>query len=368
MAMILGLVVGILGILIPGTNIGMFFLIASSWDPQIAVPFILGAEVSFGCFSCLNVVNPSSLGEGTKTTDAITLLIKNGMARVVFNHALYGHLLGKLISLVPCLLIIYLVPDMDTNAIKAVSVLVVIGAWIIFCRESESPIVNLVVVFILGWVGMTMSKWGGESPMFTLASLMYGIPSFFRGKSEKVKLGKEEGVYEGSFRFDYVLVGLMSSFWWGLPNSLLNSLDEEKPIDQVTKTFCSSASSSLFGLALLVSDSGMRSAAADTVGNIYSFSKEEGITWIIISSLVSILVFSEGKYLLELYTKLVNSKIVLIVNYMMIGVSLVFISTVSDTNILVLLLISLSVQGLVRTLKLKQEITLACISLIPILS
>lgn len=367
MALILGLVAGFIGILIPGANLGMFFLIASSWEPQVAVPFILGAEISFGCFSCLNVVNPSALGEGEKTTSAIALLIKSGMGRVVFNHALYGHLLGKVICVVPCILLVYLVPEMDTNAIKAVSALVAIGAWMIFCRESERPIVNLVIVVILGGVGTVMSKWGGASPMFTLASLMYGIPSFFRGKSEKVSLGKG-GIYEGSFKFEYVLVGLMSSFWWGLPNSLLNSLDEEKPINQVTKTFCSAASSSLLGLTLLVSGSGMRSAAADTVGTIYSFNREEGITWIFISVLVSILVFSEGKILLELYTKLVNSKIVLVINYLMIGVSLVFISVISDTNILALILISLSVQGIVRSLRLKQEITLACISLIPILS
>lgn len=367
MAMIAGLLIGALGILIPGANIGMFFLIASSWDTQTAVPFILGAEIGFGCFSCLNVVNPSALGEGTKTTNAIALLIKSGMGRVVFNHALYGHILGKIICIMPCILLIYLVPEIDTNAIKAVSILVVIGAWIIFCTESDEPIVNLVAVVILGGVGTAMSKWGGASPMFTLASLMYGIPSFFRGKSEKVKLGKG-GIYEGSFRFDYVLAGLMSSFWWGLPNSLVNSLDQEKPIDQVTKTFCSSASSSMLGLALLVSGSGMRSAAADTVGTIYSFTKEEGITWIVISVLVSILVFSEGKYLLELYTKLVNSRVVLAINYLMIGVSLVFISVISDTNILVLILVSLGVQGLIRILRLKQEITLACISLIPILS
>lgn len=366
MAMIAGLLIGALGILIPGANIGMFFLIASSWDPHVAVPFILGAEISFGCFSCLNVINPSALGEGTKTTNAIALLIKSGMGRVVFNHALYGHILGKMICITPCILLVYLLPEIDTNAVKAVSVLVVIGAWMIFCSESEKPIVNLIAVVILGGVGTVMSKWGGASPMFTLASLMYGIPSFFRGKSERVKLGKG-GIYERSFRFEYVLVGLMSSFWWGLPNSLLNSLDQEKPINQVTKTFCSSASSSLLGLALLVSGSGMRSAAADTVGTLYSFNKEEGITWIVISVLVSILVFSEGEYLLELYTKLVNSKVVLAINYLMIGVSLVFISVISDTNILALLLVSLSVQGLVKTLRLKQEITLACISLIPVL-
>lgn len=351
--------------ILPGANIGVFFLILSRLDPEIAVPAILLAEVTFNTFKVLNVLNVPFL-EGDKTTSVVKLL-KAGGGFLAYNSAIQGQLIARLALVVPCIALLYLTPEIPSNMLQGLSAIVVTMVWIEFSK-GDKFLTNIVVVLLLGALGTVISRWGGESPMFTLAFITYSLPQYFSREDVKVKINWNDGITEDGFSLDFVTIGVFSTMWWGLPSSLLSGLQEEPPVRQIVKAYACETSASMMSLTMLMNSSGMRSASADTVGKLVdSFTISEGVSWILISVVFSFILLNWKNEILKIYLLLVDMQLIKVLNLASIALVLVVVNNAASVNLLVLLGIGTCLHFLIKELDLKPEITLACISLIPIL-
>lgn len=378
MELIIGIIVGsILGIffsLIPGFNIGFAWLAAPMLpgEPRFVIGLIIGVDLTTSSLKHLHLLNSThrdDLDEDiTNFTDkqqlCTTSFFSYYMTKIVVSIAsIFMMLVGALDSF-----------DWSIHT-RTLTVVVGITIWLAIIQKTKHWKIATIAFALYGVFSLLTVKLPIQQPMFVLASSLFSANFIneIRFKSEKIKL-TELDFSKSSEVIPFipgVIAGAISGMLWGLPTSVvckIQETDTDTPATKVSRSAVADATASCIGLTLLMGFSGSRSAANQAASSFKEVfhSQEIAFVFIIIIILTQI-IYSLWQPIMSTYATIHNNTPHFI-KQLSVMCTVTSLVVFSNGMFLLTSLSALMLSKITRIAEAPKELSLSPIGILPLVS
>ncbi|WP_427162608.1 hypothetical protein ACQFX9_14295 [Aliinostoc sp. HNIBRCY26] len=373
MTLIIGILIGgFLGIflaLIPGFNIGFAFLFSITVpDPYLGCGLVLGIEATSV------VVKSLGLLSGINNDDFPDKVIEDSNKVQLVWTAAFSYLFGKLLGCaMASSLILFGDKEVFTIGVvhKSMALAVAGFVWAGLIYASGSKKLAGIITVIIAILSIATMNLPIEQPMFILVSSLF-IGNSLRSirNRRKIKINSVEPTGDLLIHWGGIPGGLLSSLLWGLPTSALcrSIQDDLSPELIMSQGALANAVASSFGLAILLTTGGARSASATQVSNLdLLFNRWETIGILGASFCLTLITYIFFRQIMRIYIGFNNA----IPYFFQIGVvisTIGFLTVTSSGWFIPLALAGLMISKLIKLAEAPKELTLIATSVLPIIS
>ena len=378
MELIIGIIVGsILGIffsLIPGFNIG-FALLAAPFLPgeaRFVIGLIIGVDLTTSSLKHLQLLN--SKHRDDLDEDITTNTNKQQLCTTSF----FSYYMTKIVVSIATIFMM-LVGALDTFdwGIHTRTLTVVVGVtiWIAIIQMSKHWKIATIAFALYGVFSLLTVKLPITQPMFVLASSLFSANFIneIRFKPEKIKLTKLDfsANSEAMPFIPGIIAGAISGMLWGLPTSVvckIQETDTDTPSIKVSRTAIADATASCIGLTLLMGFSGSRSAANQAAASFKEVfhSQEIAFVFVIIIILTQV-VYSLWQPIMSVYGNIHNNTPHFIKQLGIVG-TVTSLVIFSNGMFLLTSLSALMLSKITKIAEAPRELSLSPIGILPLFS
>lgn len=366
-----GSILGIFFSLIPGFNIGFAWLAAPllPGEPRFVIGLIIGVDLTTSSLKHLHLLNSKhrdDLDEDiTKSTDKQQLCTESFfsyyMTKIVVGGAtIFMMLAGALDTF-----------DWGIHT-RGLTVVVGVGIWLTIIQMSKHWKIATIAFIMYGVFSLLTVKLPITQPMFILASSLFSANFIneIRFKPEKIKL-TELNFSTVGYEIDGIIAGSISGMLWGLPTSVvckIQETDNDTPATKVSRSAVADATASCIGLTLLMGFSGSRSAANQAAASFKEIfhSQEIAFVFVIIIILTQV-VYSLWQPIMYTYAAIHNSTPHFIKQISVIG-TVTSLIVFSNGMFLLTSLSALMLSKITRIAEAPRELSLSPIGILPLVS
>jgi hypothetical protein len=377
MELVIGIIAGsILGIffsLIPGFNIGFAWLAAPllPGEPRFVVGLIIGIDLTTSTLKHLHLLN-------SKHRDDLDEDITNSTDKQqLCTTSFFSYYLTKIVVSIATIFMM-LVGALDTFDwgihTKGLTVIIGVGIWLTIIQMSRHWKIATIAFVMYGVFSLLTVKLPITQPMFVLASSLFSANFIneIRFKPEKIKLTELNfSVGEAMPFIPGIIAGTISGMLWGLPTSVVCKIQEtelDTPTTKVSRNAVADATASCIGLTLLMGFSGSRSAANQAASSFKEVfhSQEIAFVFVIIIILTQV-VYSLWQPIMTTYAAIHNSTPHFIKK---VSVVCTVVSLVMFSNGMFLLtsLSALMLNKITKIAEAPRELSLSPIGILPLVS
>ena len=378
MELIIGIIVGsILGIffsLIPGFNIGFAWLAAPMLpgETRFVVGLIIGIDLTTSSLKHLHLLN--SAHRYDLDEDITTNTNKQQLCTTSF----FSYYMTKIVVSIATIFMM-LVGALDTFdwGIHTRTLTVVVGVtiWIAIIQMSKHWKIATIAFALYGVFSLLTVKLPITQPMFVLASSLFSANFIneIRFKPEKIKLTKLDfsANSEAMPFIPGIIAGAISGMLWGLPTSVvckIQETDTDTPSIKVSRTAIADATASCIGLTLLMGFSGSRSAANQAAASFKEVfhSQEIAFVFVIIIILTQV-VYSLWQPIMSVYGNIHNNTPHFIKQLGIVG-TVTSLVIFSNGMFLLTSLSALMLSKITKIAEAPRELSLSPIGILPLFS
>jgi hypothetical protein len=369
----IGSVLGIFFSLIPGFNIGFAWLAAPllPGEPRFVVGLIIGIDLTTSTLKHLHLLN-------SKHRDDLDEDITNSTDKQqLCTTSFFSYYLTKIVVSIATIFMM-LVGALDTFDwgihTKGLTVIIGVGIWLTIIQMSRHWKIATIAFVMYGVFSLLTVKLPITQPMFVLASSLFSANFIneIRFKPEKIKLTELNFSVGKAMPFiPGIIAGTISGMLWGLPTSVVCKIQEtelDTPTTKVSRNAVADATASCIGLTLLMGFSGSRSAANQAASSFKEVfhSQEIAFVFVIIIILTQV-VYSLWQPIMTTYAAIHNSTPHFIKK---VSVVCTVVSLVMFSNGMFLLtsLSALMLNKITKIAEAPRELSLSPIGILPLVS
>ena len=376
MELIIGIIVGsILGIffsLIPGFNIGFAWLAAPflPGEARFVIGLIIGVDLTTSSLKHLHLLH-------SKHMDDLDEDITNSTDKQqLFTTSFFNYYMTKIVVSIATIFMM-LVGALDTFdwGIHTRTLTVVVGVtiWIAIIQMSKHWKIATIAFALYGVFSLLTVKLPITQPMFVLASSLFSANFIneIRFKPEKIKLTKLDfsANSEAMPFIPGIIAGAISGMLWGLPTSVvckIQETDTDTPSIKVSRTAIADATASCIGLTLLMGFSGSRSAANQAAASFKEVfhSQEIAFVFVIIIILTQV-VYSLWQPIMSVYGNIHNNTHHFIKQLSVVG-TVVSLVIFSNGMFLLTSLSALMLSKMTKIAEAPRELSLSPMGILPL--
>lgn len=378
MELIIGIIVGsILGIffsLIPGFNIGFAWLAAPMLpgEPRFVIGLIIGVDLTTSSLKHLHLLN--SIHRDDLDEDITNFTDKQQLCTTSF----FSYYMTKIVVSIATIFMM-LVGALDSFNwgihTRTLTVVVGITIWLAIIQMSKHWKIATIAFVLYGVFSLLTVKLPIQQPMFVLASSLFSANFIneIRFKSEKIKLTKLDFSKSSEIIpfIPGVIAGTISGMLWGLPTSVvckIQETDTDTPVTKINKSAVADATASCIGLTLLMGFSGSRSAANQAASSFKEVfhSQEIAFVFVIIIILTQI-IYSLWQPIISTYAAIHNNTPHFIKQLSVVG-TVISLIVFSNGMFLLTSLSALMLSKMTKLAEAPRELSLSPIGILPLVS
>ena len=375
MELVIGIFIGsILGIffsLIPGFNIGFAWLAAPMLpgEPRFAIGLIIGVDLTTSSLKHLHLLNSNyrdDLAEDiTKATNKQQLCTER-----FFSYYMTKNVIGG------TSIFMMLVGALDSydwgGETRKLTLIVGVAIWIGIIQMATHWKLATLAFIVYGVFSLLTVKLPIQQPMFVLASSLFSANFIneIRFKPEKIKLTELDFSKVG-YEANGIIAGAISGMLWGLPTSVVCKIletDLDTPERKVSRSAVADATASCIGLTLLMGFSGSRSAANQAAASFKEVfhSQEIAFVFVIIIILTQI-IYSLWQPIMSVYAAIHNSTPHFVKQLSVVG-TVTTLVVFSNGMFLLTSLSALMLSKITKIAEAPRELSLCPIGILPLVS
>jgi hypothetical protein len=378
MELVIGIIAGsILGIffsLIPGFNIGFAWLAAPllPGEPRFVVGLIIGIDLTTSTLKHLHLLN-------SKHRDDLDEDITNSTNKQqLCTTSFFSYYLTKIVVSIATIFMM-LVGALDTFDwgihTRGLTVVVGVGIWLTIIQMSRHWKIATIAFVMYGVFSLLTVKLPIQQPMFVLASSLFSsnFINEIRFKSEKIKLTELDfSRSSGVIPFiPGIIAGSISGMLWGLPTSVVCKIQEtglDTPATKVSRSAVADATASCIGLTLLMGLGRGRGAANQAAASFKEVfhSQEIAFVFVIIIILTQV-IYSLWQPIMSTYTAIHNNTPHFIKQLGIVG-TVTSLVVFSNGMFLLTSLSALMLSKMTRLAEAPRELSLSPMGILPLVS
>lgn len=375
MELVIGIFIGsILGIffsLIPGFNIGFAWLAAPMLpgEPRFAIGLIIGVDLTTSTLRHLNLLNSNY------RDDLDEDITSNTNKQQLCTESFFSYYMTKIV-IGGTSIFMMLVGALDSyhwgGETRRLTLIVGVAIWIGIIQMATHWKLATLAFLIYGIFSLLTVKLPIQQPMFVLASSLFSANFIneIRFKPEKIKLTELDFSKVG-YEANGIIAGAISGMLWGLPTSVVCKIletDLDTPEKKVSRSAVADATASCIGLTLLMGFSGSRSAANQAAASFKEVfhSQEIAFVFVIIIILTQI-IYSLWQPIMSVYATIHNSTPHFVKQLSVVG-TVTSLVLFSNGMFLLTSLSALMLSKITKIAEAPRELSLCPIGILPLVS
>lgn len=379
MELVIGIVIGsILGIffsLIPGFNIGFAWLAAPMLpgEPRFAIGLIVGVDLTTSSLKHLHLLNSNY------RDDLDEDITSSNNKQQLCTESFFSYYMTKIV-IGGTSIFMMLVGALDSydwgGETRKLTLIVGVAIWIGIIQMATHWKLATLAFIVYGVFSLLTVKLPIQQPMFILASSLFSANFIneIRFKPEKINLVKldfSKVGHDGIPIIPGIIAGAISGMLWGLPTSVVCKIletDLDTPERKVSRSAVADATASCIGLTLLMGFSGSRSAANQAAASFKEVfhSQEIAFVFVIIIILTQI-IYSLWQPIMSVYAAIHNSTPHFVKQLSVVG-TVTSLIVFSNGMFLLTSLSALMLSKITRIAEAPRELSLSPIGILPLVS
>lgn len=378
LGLLVGAVCGLLSGFIPGFSAGLIFILLTGVNPDFAVGVILAADAVGSVIKQLGILTPVVLVENTYLSGNLPKVLRKGQGIAAVLTGAYAYTFVKMLVLVGGIILLMggvasrmSVPLAD-QPIAIAFAGIMWGALVIKSPNKVASVIILTLAIGLGWM---TTKLSGSNLMFALITAVIGIPGAIEMiKSQSTALPPQtDRKLREEVSLGPVIAGAASSVFMGLPTAAIMAAaegeDEKDLFGCISKSAVAEAAASAFGLILVVSGGGSRSAAATLLSNaVPSFGMWTAVGLLGLTLWFTLMTYMNMEKLADLYMATVGKMNQKVFGYLIVALSVGSVVYCAGLMGIVLIVAGFCLNKMIQASEAPKSFSLSAFSAIPLLS
>ena len=375
MELVIGIITGsILGIffsLIPGFNMGFAWLAAPMLpgEPRFVVGLIIGIDLTTSSLKHLHLLH-------SKHRDDLDEDITNSTNKQqLCTESFFSYYMTKIV-VGGATILMMLIGALDTFEwgiyTRTLTVIVGVAIWLTIIQMSRHWKIATIAFIMYGVFSLLTVKLPISQPMFVLASSLFSANFIneIRFKPEKIKLTELDFSKVG-YEANGIIAGAISGMLWGLPTSVVCKILEtglDTPATKVSKSAVAEATASCIGLTLLMGFSGSRSAANQAAASFKEVFHSQEIAFVfVIIIMITQVIYSLWQPIMVTYAAIHNHTPHFIKQVSVLG-TVTSLVVFSNGMFLLTSLSALMLSKITKIAEAPKELSLSPIGILPLVS
>lgn len=364
----IGLVLGFFCTLIPNFNIGLGYLLVSLIpNGRFAIGLVIGVDISSSSISHLSLLHSKHRKDLHNTiTQSIN---KNELMYT----AVFSYYLVKATWLVTLALAIVTqgTKILDIELIRQLSVCIGVSLWLLLIWSSKYWKVATIAFIFYIFFTLIIINLPIQQPIILITSSLFSV-NFINDFIYKPEIINNTSFHSPSeFKLSGFWAGLISAFFWGLPTNPLCRLFQEKeesPSSIVSRHAIADAVSSSTGLAIFLTLGGSRTAAASTLSSFNEVFSNSEIFWLLTTlATFNCLLLFWWQELVSIYVFIHNHTPHFLIRLSIVS-TILTLTVFSQGWFIITLIMSLLLRNIITVSKAPNELSLSPLGILPLVN